>query len=100
MKNPLESPSVALDGVDPLSQFAKESNDITLQENRDSNNIDKPKKLYNVPLITHLEPWSTKRSAILMKYTTSEKLSIITSFLSDGEISKNHFFNLCIKCMV
>lgn len=84
--------SLALDGIDPLSQFAKESNDITSHngKNRDTNDVDKPKKLYNVPLITHIEPWTTKRSAILMKYTTSEKLSIITSFLSDGEISNNN----------
>lgn len=27
------------------------------------------------------EPWTTKRSGILAKYTTSEKLSIISSFL-------------------
>lgn len=31
------------------------------------------------------EPWSTKKVAILNKYTTSEKLSIATSFLSGGE---------------
>lgn len=30
---------------------------------------------------TNIEPWSFKRSAILSKYTTSEKLSITTSFL-------------------
>lgn len=37
---------------------------------------------------TLVDPWSTKRLAILNKFTTSEKLSIQTSFLSDGEISK------------
>ena len=31
------------------------------------------------------EPWSVNKSAILSKYTTSEKLSITTSFLSAGE---------------
>lgn len=82
--------SIALDGIDPLSQFAKESNDITSQTGENTNDADKPRKLYNVPLITHLEPWTTKRSSILMKYTTSEKLSIVTSFLSDGEISNNN----------
>lgn len=34
------------------------------------------------------EPWSMKKAAILNKYTTSEKLSIATSFLSGGEKSK------------
>lgn len=32
-----------------------------------------------------VEPWSVRRSAILSKYITSEKLSIVTSFLSGGE---------------
>lgn len=32
-----------------------------------------------------MEPWSARRNAILSKYTTSEKLSIVTSFLSEGE---------------
>lgn len=32
-----------------------------------------------------VEPWANRRSAILSKYTTSEKLSIVTSFLSGGE---------------
>lgn len=82
--------SIALDGIDPLSQFAKESNDVASHNasDYDKNIVDKTKKLHNVPLIVHIEPWTTKRSAILMKYTTSEKLSIVTSFLSDGEISK------------
>ena len=32
--------------------------------------------------------WATKRAGILNKFTTSEKLSIATSFLSGGEMSK------------
>lgn len=31
------------------------------------------------------EPWQARRSAILAKYITSEKLSIVTSFLPGGE---------------
>lgn len=31
------------------------------------------------------EPWQARRSVILAKYTTSEKLSIVTSFLPGGE---------------
>ena len=31
------------------------------------------------------EPWSAKRADILAKYTTSEKLSITTSFLSTAD---------------
>lgn len=32
-----------------------------------------------------MEPWTSRRAGILTKYTTSEKLSIVTSFLSEGE---------------
>ena len=34
------------------------------------------------------EPWSYRKTAILSKYTTSEKLSITTSFLSASEKDK------------
>lgn len=39
-----------------------------------------------------VEPWLARRTAILNKYTTSEKLSIVTSFLPGGE--KGIFFFL------
>lgn len=32
-----------------------------------------------------MEPWANRKHAILSKFTTSEKLSIVTSFLSGGE---------------
>ncbi len=32
-----------------------------------------------------LEPWFARKNGILAKYTTSEKLSIVTSFLTGGE---------------
>ena len=32
-----------------------------------------------------VEPWSSRRAIILNKYTTLEKLSIVTSFLPGGE---------------
>lgn len=32
-----------------------------------------------------VEPWLARRTTILNKYTTSEKLSIVTSFLPGGE---------------
>lgn len=32
-----------------------------------------------------VDPWISQKAAILSKYTTSEKISIVTSFLSDGE---------------
>lgn len=33
----------------------------------------------------YIEPWSVRRTSILNKYTTSEKLSMMSSFLSGGE---------------
>ena len=38
------------------------------------------------------EPWSIKKTGILSKYTTSEKLSIMTSFLSGGEKGEFLFY--------
>lgn len=35
------------------------------------------------------EPWSAKKAGILTKYTTSEKLSITTSFLSSADKEKS-----------
>ncbi len=44
------------------------------------------------------EPWSSKRSGILSKYTTSEKLSITTSFLaSDKEKCKDVLKNKSVR---
>lgn len=39
-----------------------------------------------------MEPWMTRKTAILSKYTTSEKLSIVTSFLSEGEKGNYYLF--------
>jgi hypothetical protein len=41
---------------------------------------------------TNLEPWSLKRSAILAKYTTCEKLSLTTSFLLPMNKDKSSFY--------
>lgn len=46
------------------------------------NNVDKSK---TDSLKTIMEPWSSRKAAILTKFTTSEKISIVTSFLSEGE---------------
>ena len=37
-----------------------------------------------------LETWSSKRAGILSKYTTSEKLTITTSFLSASDKEKGN----------
>lgn len=39
---------------------------------------------FSSKVLDEFEPWSAKRAAILQKYTTNEKLSIVTSFLPGG----------------
>ncbi|XP_046994763.1 VPS35 endosomal protein-sorting factor-like isoform X1 [Schistocerca americana] len=84
---PTQDPlGVALDGSDPLSQFAKQEMDPLSKMAADMWEI-KPsgqKKAKDAPQ-DNIEPWSSRKSAILSKFTTSEKLSIMTSFLSGGE---------------
>ncbi|XP_046397900.1 VPS35 endosomal protein-sorting factor-like isoform X2 [Ischnura elegans] len=115
---PTDPLSSALEGSDPLSQFAKE------QESKDAE-LDPLSKMAaeyasddlkwdsvaetrsgkqshrgGVPLMQQAsspmhfpsvmdksEPWAAKKAAILNRFTTSEKLSIVTSFLSSGGAS-------------
>ncbi|KAJ8318573.1 hypothetical protein KUTeg_003664 [Tegillarca granosa] len=78
------SMGVSLDGSDPLSQMAAESEalakktrSLSLKENTGNDLLDET-----------FEPWSAKKAGILTKYTTSEKLSITTSFLSAQDKEK------------
>nr|XP_031837161.1 VPS35 endosomal protein sorting factor-like isoform X1 [Nomia melanderi] len=88
LPDPLLSHS-SLDGSDPLSQFAREELDPLSKMAADewdysSSTIVTNKKVKDTAEEL-VEPWSTRRTAILNKYTTSEKLSIVTSFLTGGE---------------
>uniref|UniRef100_A0A336MF00 CSON000709 protein n=1 Tax=Culicoides sonorensis TaxID=179676 RepID=A0A336MF00_CULSO len=75
--------NLALDGTDPLSQFARLDEISPLSEAfQDTVKVEE-----KVPI--KFQSWSSKRPAILNKYTTSEKLSIVTSFLTGGEIIKS-----------
>lgn len=47
--------------------------------------ISQSKKVRAQTISFDLEPWSVRKHAILTKFTTSEKLTIVTSFLSEGE---------------
>ncbi|KAF7988840.1 hypothetical protein HCN44_007150 [Aphidius gifuensis] len=87
-----------LDGTDPLSQFARDELDPLTKMATDewdySSTFDNDdnKKLNNTNNINNNnkkldESWKLIRNEILNKYTTSEKLTIVTSFLSDGEKS-------------
>ncbi|KAG8036224.1 hypothetical protein G9C98_004804 [Cotesia typhae] len=79
----------ALDGGDPLTQFAREELDPLSRMAADewdySSSLVAPGKKPRDTSDEFVEPWSVRRASILNKYTTSEKLSIVTSFLSGGE---------------
>lgn len=82
--DPLHPLSFALEGMDPLSQFA--ASDPLSQMAAEVNMLERQKEdRIRRNTEDNFEPWSAKRSAILTKYTTSEKLSIVTCFLSGGE---------------
>ncbi|KYN41370.1 UPF0505 protein C16orf62 like protein [Trachymyrmex septentrionalis] len=89
--NPLSDPLLShpsLDGSDPLTQFAREELDPLSKmaaDEWDYSNITPADKKSKDTAEELVEPWSVRRSAILSKYTTSEKLSIVTSFLPGGE---------------
>jgi len=59
--------SEAFEGKDPLSMFAAEAGNTPLSKSSATQS-------------SHdgLEPWTAKRTGILSKYTTTEKLSIVT----------------------
>ncbi|KYN21342.1 UPF0505 protein C16orf62 like protein [Trachymyrmex cornetzi] len=89
--NPLSDPLLShpsLDGSDPLTQFAREELDPLSKmaaDEWDYSNVAPAGKKSKDTAEELVEPWSVRRSAILSKYTTSEKLSIVTSFLPGGE---------------
>ncbi|RZF44922.1 hypothetical protein LSTR_LSTR013788 [Laodelphax striatellus] len=70
----------ALDGSDPLSQFAK---DPLTSDAWDATDSQTTKVASSTD--EYMEPWHTRRAVILNKFTTSEKLSMVSSFLSAGE---------------
>jgi len=58
--------SEAFEGKDPLSVFAAEAHDKSFSQPTKTSSSDS------------FEPWLAKRTGILSKYTTTEKLSIVT----------------------
>lgn len=87
----LDPLSIAFDGIDPLSQFAIESQreDATGAGSGQPDSMDGKRTKKDAGCgPTLMESWSSKRAAILNKYTTTERLSIVTSFLTGGETSE------------
>lgn len=92
-KNCSSSATIALDplssALDPLSRMESEHKVDPLSRLLDkSDNMGSVNR--EVPLIEFMEPWSSRRAPILSKYTTTERLSIVTSFLTGGETSKSY----------
>ncbi|XP_067859292.1 VPS35 endosomal protein-sorting factor-like isoform X1 [Heptranchias perlo] len=80
MVDPLSS---MLDGSDPLSLFAATADPLTsasMTTGKSNINVDPGKKQHDreedIAVGIDFEPWSGKRSDILARYTTTEKLSI------------------------
>ena len=74
--------SKALEGLDPLSQFSSAKDDEE-GENMKTISTKQEKKMDEVS-----QEWLKHRTTILSKFTTTEKLSITSSFLQGGEKCK------------
>uniref|UniRef100_A0A8B9CGY8 VPS35 endosomal protein-sorting factor-like n=1 Tax=Anser brachyrhynchus TaxID=132585 RepID=A0A8B9CGY8_9AVES len=74
MMDPLSS---VLDGTDPLSLFAAAADPVITTATMD--NTRKKRDKDDGPAVgSDFEPWSSKRGEILARYTTTEKLSIVS----------------------
>ncbi|KAJ8925622.1 hypothetical protein NQ315_009466 [Exocentrus adspersus] len=85
----LEPLTLALKQLDPLSEFTMQEIDplskmAAERDVTDAISSVSSKVVDDNPFI-NMEPWASRKAGILSKYTTSEKLSIITSFLAEGE---------------
>uniref|UniRef100_A0A8C8AQW8 VPS35 endosomal protein-sorting factor-like n=1 Tax=Otus sunia TaxID=257818 RepID=A0A8C8AQW8_9STRI len=78
MLDPLSS---VLDGTDPLSLFAAAADPVPTTATMDSTRKKRDKD--DSPAVgSDFEPWSSKRGEILARYTTTEKLSIVSGSFS------------------
>ncbi|KAJ6635685.1 VPS35 endosomal protein sorting factor-like [Pseudolycoriella hygida] len=66
------------DVIDPLSQMVAEEEEAGMKLRKKGEHF--PENAF--------DSWHSRRTMILTKFTTSEKLSIVTSFLTGGEIIK------------
>uniref|UniRef100_A0A4W6F9W6 VPS35 endosomal protein-sorting factor-like n=1 Tax=Lates calcarifer TaxID=8187 RepID=A0A4W6F9W6_LATCA len=72
--------SSMLDGTDPLSMFAAASANVVFQD------LGRKRREKEEEAVgPDFEPWSSKRGEILARFTTTEKLSIVTAVVSVGK---------------
>ncbi|XP_077842490.1 VPS35 endosomal protein-sorting factor-like isoform X9 [Macaca mulatta] len=69
--------SSVLDGTDPLSMFAATADPVALAAATDSSRRKRDRDDNSV-VGSDFEPWANKRGEILARYTTTEKLSIVS----------------------
>lgn len=69
---------------DPLSAMGNQQNCSKPEKIMNSLKSEPAVVKYVETNLEGFEPWSVKKQAILMKYTTNEKLTIVTSFLPGG----------------
>ncbi|XP_015778562.1 PREDICTED: UPF0505 protein C16orf62 homolog [Acropora digitifera] len=85
----IQTKADAFEGLDPLSMFAAQEVSSKLPANTPVKKKERSAEFDKLNQQDEFfEPWSSKRSGILAKYTTSEKLSITTSFLSSSDKDK------------
>lgn len=79
-----------LDGYDPLSQFARQEIDPLSQmaAEFEATSISHTSS-NNIKIESSVENWNSRKGIILSKYTTSERLSIATSFLGGENVIKS-----------
>lgn len=83
----------SLDGDDPLSMFARQEIDplskmaVELESTSISN---KSKVIDTIDFSSSGESWNSKRAVILNKYTTSDRLTLASSFLGGDTIIKTN----------
>lgn len=83
----------SLDGDDPLSMFARQEIDplskmaVELESTSISN---KNKVIDTIDFSSSVESWNSKRAVILNKYTTSDRLTLASSFLGGDAIIKTN----------
>uniref|UniRef100_A0A8B9CE75 VPS35 endosomal protein-sorting factor-like n=1 Tax=Anser brachyrhynchus TaxID=132585 RepID=A0A8B9CE75_9AVES len=84
MMDPLSS---VLDGTDPLSLFAAAADPVITTATMD--NTRKKRDKDDGPAVgSDFEPWSSKRGEILARYTTTEKLSIVSGTSTGSAVSE------------
>lgn len=85
-----------MDGLDPLSHFIEQDRSIdpltllAAEYANDNSKADdlKGKDTPDIESVTIVKSWAKYRSSMLAKFTTAEKLTIVSSFLSGGELIK------------